>query len=344
MPGTKPLVQIKNINKFYGENHVVKDLSIDVQEGEFLTILGSSGSGKSTTLRMVAGFEQPTTGEILLAGTNVADKEPFERDVNTVFQSYALFPHMTIFDNVAYGLRMKKVPKDEIRERVMEMLNLVQLGGFEGRKPDQLSGGQKQRVAIARALVNRPKILLLDEPLGALDLKLRKQMQLELKRLQRKLNITFLYVTHDQEEALTMSDRIAIMHDGVLEQIGTPKEIYNRPCNGVVARFIGDINVFAGEADAALRAHLSCAPECRLYARPHKVRILHHESETEGAVNLHAVLESYEFLGAYTKIRARTPDGSQITSVMFGSDTEYEIGEKIVVSVFTKDVLALKEA
>ena len=198
MPDTKPLVQIKNINKFYGKNHVVKDLSIDVQEGEFLTILGSSGSGKSTTLRMVAGFEQPTTGEIMLDGINVADKEPFERDVNTVFQSYALFPHMTIFDNVAYGLKMQKTPKDEIRERVLEMLDLVQLGGFEGRKPDQLSGGQKQRVAIARALVNRPKILLLDEPLGALDLKLRKQMQLELKRLQRKLNITFLYVTHDQ--------------------------------------------------------------------------------------------------------------------------------------------------
>ena len=212
MPDTKPLVQIKNINKFYGKNHVVKDLSIDVQEGEFLTILGSSGSGKSTTLRMVAGFEQPTTGEIMLDGINVADKEPFER--------------------------------------VMEMLDLVQLGGFEGRKPDQLSGGQKQRVAIARALVNRPKILLLDEPLGALDLKLRKQMQLELKRLQRKLNITFLYVTHDQEEALTMSDRIAIMHDGVLEQIGTPKEIYEAPASKFVATFIGETNLFEGMVSA----------------------------------------------------------------------------------------------
>ncbi len=246
MPGKKALVQIKNINKFYGDNHVVKDLSLDVYEGEFLTVLGSSGSGKTTTLRMVAGFEQPTTGEILLDGTNVADKEPFERDVNTVFQSYALFPHMTIFDNVAYGLKMKKVPKDEIYDRVMEMLNLVQLGGFEGRKPSQLSGGQKQRVAIARALVNRPKILLLDEPLGALDLKLRKQMQLELKRLQRKLNITFLYVTHDQEEALTMSDRIAIMHDGVLEQVGTPKEIYEEPASKFVATFIGETNLFEG--------------------------------------------------------------------------------------------------
>ena len=241
-----PLVQIRGINKFYGDNCVVKDLMLDVYEGEFLTILGSSGSGKSTTLRMVAGFEQPTSGEILLAGENVADREPYERDVNTVFQSYALFPHMTIFDNVAYGLKMKKVPKSEIAERVHAMLDLVQLGGFAERKPSQLSGGQRQRVAIARALVNRPKILLLDEPLGALDLKLRKQMQLELKRLQRKLGITFLYVTHDQEEALTMSDRIAIMHDGVLEQVGTPHEIYEEPASTFVATFIGETNLFEG--------------------------------------------------------------------------------------------------
>ena len=189
------MVQIRNVNKAYGGNQVVKNLSLDVYEGEFLTILGSSGCGKTTTLRMVAGFEQPTSGEILVQGESIAEKEPFERDVNTVFQSYALFPHMTVFDNVAYGLKMKKVPKKEIYTRVMEMLELVQLGGFEKRMPSQLSGGQKQRVAIARALINRPKVLLLDEPLGALDLKLRKQMQLELKRLQRKLNITFMYVT-----------------------------------------------------------------------------------------------------------------------------------------------------
>ena len=248
--GNQPLIELKHVDKHYGDLHVLNDINLSVDRGEVVCIIGASGSGKSTTLRMVAGFEQPTTGEILLAGTNVADKEPFERDVNTVFQSYALFPHMTIFDNVAYGLKMKKVPKDEIRERVMEMLDLVQLGGFEGRKPDQLSGGQKQRVAIARALVNRPKILLLDEPLGALDLKLRKQMQLELKRLQRKLNITFLYVTHDQEEALTMSDRIAIMHDGVLEQIGTPKEIYEAPASKFVATFIGETNLFEGMVSA----------------------------------------------------------------------------------------------
>lgn len=209
----KNIVELTGVNKIYGTNHVVKDLTLTVEEGEFLTLLGSSGCGKTTTLRMIAGFEEPTTGSIKVEGEAIEEKEPYERDVNTVFQSYALFPHKTIYDNIAYGLKMKKVPKKEIAERVKEMMELVQLEGFEKRYPNQLSGGQKQRVAIARALINRPKVLLLDEPLGALDLKLRKQMQLELKRLQKKLNITFIYVTHDQEEALTMSDRIAIMHD-----------------------------------------------------------------------------------------------------------------------------------
>ena len=225
----KNIVELTGVNKIYGTNHVVKDLTLTVEEGEFLTLLGSSGCGKTTTLRMIAGFEEPTTGSIKVEGEAIEEKEPYERDVNTVFQSYALFPHKTIYDNIAYGLKMKKVPKKEIAERVKEMMELVQLEGFEKRYPNQLSGGQKQRVAIARALINRPKVLLLDEPLGALDLKLRKQMQLELKRLQKKLNITFIYVTHDQEEALTMSDRIAIMHDGVMDQIATPTEIYEHP-------------------------------------------------------------------------------------------------------------------
>lgn len=242
----KDIVELEGVNKFYGENHVVKDLNFNVHEGEFLTLLGSSGCGKTTTLRMIAGFEEPTSGNIRVEGEAIEEKEPFERDVNTVFQSYALFPHMTIFDNIAYGLKMKKVPKAEIKERVLEMMQLVQLEGFETRYPSQLSGGQKQRVAIARALINRPKVLLLDEPLGALDLKLRKQMQLELKRLQKKLNITFIYVTHDQEEALTMSDRIAIMHDGILDQLGTPEEIYEKPKTKFVATFIGETNIFDG--------------------------------------------------------------------------------------------------
>ncbi len=247
MAEKKIIVEIENVNKSYGgTNLVVKDLSLSVYEGEFLTLLGSSGCGKTTTLRMIAGFEEPTSGAILVEGENIENKEPYERNVNTVFQSYALFPHMNIFDNVAYGLKMKKVKKDKIKERVMEMLDLVQLGGFEKRFPSQLSGGQKQRVAIARALINQPKVLLLDEPLGALDLKLRKQMQIELKRLQRKLNITFVYVTHDQEEALSMSDRIAIMHDGVLEQIAKPWEIYEKPATKFVATFIGETNLFEG--------------------------------------------------------------------------------------------------
>ena len=244
----KNIVELTGVNKIYGTNHVVKDLTLTVEEGEFLTLLGSSGCGKTTTLRMIAGFEEPTTGSIKVEGEAIEEKEPYERDVNTVFQSYALFPHKTIYDNIAYGLKMKKVPKKEIAERVKEMMELVQLEGFEKRYPNQLSGGQKQRVAIARALINRPKVLLLDEPLGALDLKLRKQMQLELKRLQKKLNITFIYVTHDQEEALTMSDRIAIMHDGVMDQIATPTEIYEHPATKFVATFIGETNIFEGMA------------------------------------------------------------------------------------------------
>ncbi len=243
----KVIVEIKNINKFYGStNQVVKDLNLEIYEGEFLTLLGPSGCGKTTTLRMIAGFEEPTSGSILIEGQNIENKEPFERNINTVFQSYALFPHMTIYDNIAYGLKMKKAKKDVIRTRVMEMLELVQLGGFEKRYPSQLSGGQKQRVAIARALINQPRVLLLDEPLGALDLKLRKQMQLELKRLQRKLNITFIYVTHDQEEALSMSDRIAILYNGVLEQVAQPWEIYEKPATKFVATFIGETNLFEG--------------------------------------------------------------------------------------------------
>ena len=242
------MVKIDNVNKKYGDNHVVKDLFLEIKKGEFLTMLGPSGCGKTTTLRMIAGFEVPTTGNIYIEDEEIQNNEPYDREVNTVFQNYALFPHMSIYDNLAFGLSVKRVNKQEIKERVTEILELVQLVGFENRKPDQLSGGQKQRVAIGRALINRPKVLLLDEPLGALDLKLRKQMQFELKRLQKKLGITFVYVTHDQEEALTMSDRIAIMYGGNLEQVGTPKEIYEKPNSKFVADFIGESNIFYGVA------------------------------------------------------------------------------------------------
>ncbi|GAB6108641.1 ABC transporter ATP-binding protein [Fusibacter bizertensis] len=241
------IVTLIDVEKSFGKNKVVKKMNVEIKQGEFLTLLGPSGCGKTTTLRMIAGFEEATSGTILVQGESIENKEPFEREVNTVFQNYALFPHMNVFDNIAYALKIKKKSKEEITKRVNEMLELVQLKGYENRKPEELSGGQKQRVAIARALINNPKVLLLDEPLGALDLKLRKQMQVELKRLQKKLEITFVYVTHDQEEALTMSDRIAIMNEGVIEQLATPREIYERPLTKFVAGFIGESNIFDGE-------------------------------------------------------------------------------------------------
>ena len=237
------ILEMDNIIKKFENQEVIKNISIKVNKGEFLTLLGPSGCGKTTTLRIIAGFENPTSGSVLLEGIHVENKQPNERNVNTVFQNYALFPHMNVFENISYGLKIRKVNKLEIKKRVIEMLSLVQLEGYEKRKIEGLSGGQKQRVAIGRALINNPKILLLDEPLGALDLKLRKQMQIELKRLQKKLQITFVYVTHDQEEALNMSDRIAVMNEGIIEQIGSPQDIYERPKTKFVAGFIGESNL-----------------------------------------------------------------------------------------------------
>lgn len=239
----EPIISLKNISKSFGDNQVVKNVSLDIKEGEFFTFLGPSGCGKTTTLRLLAGFEILTDGEIFLEGKNVANMKPNLRNVNTVFQNYALFPHMNTEDNIAFGLVEKKVKKDVIKTKVAEMLRMVQMEGLEKRMPSQMSGGQKQRVAIARALVNNPKVLLLDEPLGALDLKLRKQMQSELKHLQKSLGVTFVFVTHDQEEALTMSDRIAVMNNGILEQVGSPEEIYNKPATKFVADFIGETNL-----------------------------------------------------------------------------------------------------
>ena len=238
------IVQLKNITKTFDDTQILKPTNLNIYEGEFLTFLGPSGCGKTTTLRIIAGLETPTEGSVLLQGQDVTALPPYKRNVNTVFQNYALFPHMNVFDNVAFGLVEKKWDKAAIREKVTEMLELVQLGKMEKRRPSQLSGGQKQRVAIARALANNPKVLLLDEPLGALDLKLRKQMQFELKALQKKLGTTFVYVTHDQEEALTMSDRIVIMNKGRFEQVGTAREIYEHPKTRFVADFIGESNIF----------------------------------------------------------------------------------------------------
>jgi spermidine/putrescine transport system ATP-binding protein len=252
----KIAVEVRDVVKRFGEVIAVDHVSLQIQDGEFFSMLGPSGCGKTTTLRMIAGFEQPTEGEIFIDGQPSAGISAYERNTNMVFQNYALFPHMTVADNVAFGLEMKRVPKAHRKRRVTEALEMVRLPGMENRKPKQLSGGQQQRVALARALVNRPAVLLLDEPLGALDLKLRKEMQLELKELQHQVGITFVYVTHDQEEALTMSDRIAVMHLGQVLQIGTPTEIYERPNSRFVADFIGETNFIEGEVVASNNGHV----------------------------------------------------------------------------------------
>lgn len=357
------IVDIKGVNKIYGTNHVVKDLNLLVEEGEFLTLLGSSGCGKTTTLRMITGFEEPTTGSITVEGEPIEDKEPYERNVNTVFQSYALFPHMTIYDNVAYGLKMKKVPKKEIKERVLKMLEMVQLSGFEKRYPSQLSGGQKQRVAIARALINRPKVLLLDEPLGALDLKLRKQMQLELKRLQKKLNITFIYVTHDQEEALTMSDRIAIMHDGVMDQIGSPTEIYERPATKFVATFIGETNVFDGtirsieggkavigiengevtssgsvEEGDGKNTGFAVNEFVTVSVRPEK---MHFSPKPVEGFTVPAVVRDYIYVGSVLKCIAVLPNGNEIKMEKLAGEELPPIGEKVFICWEPEDAVLI---
>ncbi len=243
----KKLIELKHIYKRFGENEIIKDISLDVYDGEFLTFLGPSGCGKTTILRMIAGFETPTDGEILLDGEDLIHIPANKRQINTVFQSYALFPHLTVRQNIEYGMKMRREPDSEIKERVDEMLEMTKLEALAKRRPSELSGGQQQRVAIARSLVNRPRVLLLDEPLGALDLQLRKSMQLELKRLQKMLKTTYVYVTHDQEEAMTMSDRVIVMHDGVIEQCGTAREIYSYPKTQFVSQFLGEANIFKGE-------------------------------------------------------------------------------------------------
>ncbi|MBE6054078.1 MAG: ABC transporter ATP-binding protein [Clostridium sartagoforme] len=241
------IIEIKGVSKTFEDNCVLDNLSLNIKKNEFLTLLGPSGCGKTTTLKIIAGFEEADEGEILFDGNDISLLPPYKRQVNTVFQKYALFPHMNVYDNVAFGLKIKKTPKDEIDSKVKEMLKLVSLEGFEKRKIESLSGGQQQRVAIARALVNEPEVLLLDEPLGALDLKLRKEMQIELKRIQQRLGITFIFVTHDQEEALTMSDTIIVMNKGKIQQMGSPEDIYNEPANAFVADFIGESNILEGK-------------------------------------------------------------------------------------------------
>ena len=336
------IVSLRNVEKWYGNNHVVKDMNLEIEEGEFLTLLGPSGCGKTTTLRMIAGFEDATEGSIEVQGVRVEEKEPFQRDVNTVFQNYSLFPHMTVYDNVAYGPTIRKMPKDEIRRRVTEMLELVQMANYEKRKPEALSGGQKQRIAIARALINNPRVLLLDEPLGALDLKLRKQMQIELKRLQKKLGITFVYVTHDQEEAMTMSDRIAVMRDGVILQMGAPMEIYERPATRFVADFIGESNVLEGRVTGVKEGVLSVetpAGGVRCWGqgfgvgdalcvaiRPEYLRI---SREPVDGFSLPATVKDFIYMGALIKTSLDLKNGQEVKLSRLEADSYLREGDAV---------------
>ncbi len=322
-------VELEHVRKLFGGFSAVDDISISVQEGEFITFLGASGSGKTTTLRMIAGFEQPTQGLIVMGGQVINALPPFKRNVNTVFQNYALFPHMSAWDNVAYGLRMKGIHGEELRRRVDAALEMVQLPHLAKRAPRQLSGGQQQRVALARALVNRPAVLLLDEPLGALDLKLRKEMQLELKHLQTQVGITFIYVTHDQDEALTMSNRIALMRSGRIEQVGTPSEIYERPATRYVADFIGETNLFEGRirelgtARAVVEVNglnliarpvhgLKEGSQAWLSVRPEIISVLKPEDAPPGFNVVQAVVDEGIYAGSMTKLLLKLPNGHSI--------------------------------
>jgi putative spermidine/putrescine transport system ATP-binding protein len=306
--GSAPAVSLEDVVKRFGEVVAVGGVTLDVAPGEFFSLLGPSGSGKTTCLRMIAGFEQPTSGSILLGGRNVSDLPPFERDVNTVFQDYALFPHMTVAQNVGYGLMVRKVPRDERLARVADALGMVRLEHLGNRRPGQLSGGQRQRVALARALVMRPKVLLLDEPLGALDLKLRQAMQIELKEIQQEVSLTFIYVTHDQEEALTMSDRLAVFNQGKVEQVGSPAEVYERPATAFVAGFIGVSNVLEGEP--AERITGSDRP---FTIRPEKIAIVPLDAEAdESQCTATGRVREVVYLGAITRYIVELDDGGEL--------------------------------
>ncbi len=312
-------IEFRNVSRIFSVRHqdqvgtvrAVDDVSLKIRDGEFFSLLGPSGSGKTTSLRMIAGFDRPTSGQILLYGQDVSNLPPYERDVNTVFQDYALFPHMTVAENIAYGLMIKKVAKEEREKRVDEILDLVRLTGFSGRKPSQLSGGQRQRVALARALVNHPKVLLLDEPLGALDLKLRQQMQVELKAIQQRVGITFIFVTHDQEEALTMSDRIAVFNQGKIEQVGTPAEVYEHPSTPFVAGFVGTSNLVDGETAKHITGSAS-----KFSIRPEKIHLASSGANVEADMFfVDGKVRDVVYLGLYTRYLVELSGGGDLVVV-----------------------------
>ena len=335
-------VRLERVSKFFGDVPAVDDLSLDIAEGEFFSLLGPSGCGKTTTLRMVAGLETPDTGTIEVAGRDVTRTPAYRRPVNTVFQSYALFPHLDVFENIAFGLREEKRPKDEVRRRVGEMVELVRLAGRERSRPKQLSGGQQQRVALARALVKHPAVLLLDEPLGALDLRLRKQLQSELKDVQRRVGITFAYVTHDQEEAFSMSDRVAVMNEGVLEQEGPPEEVYRRPATLFVAEFVGLANRLAGTvagssaegyavrlADGATAAAagpegLAEGDEVSLIVRPENMRLVDN--------GIPAVVRSVSYLGPSRSLRVDTETLGELALMIPGNAGSVADGDRVALA------------
>jgi putative spermidine/putrescine transport system ATP-binding protein len=304
-------VAVAGIRKTYGEVVAVDGVDLTVGDGEFFTLLGPSGSGKTTTLRIIAGFEQPDTGRVTLGGDDITDEPPYARDVNTVFQDYALFPHMTVSENVGYGLKVKGMPRRERNAQVAEVLRMVRLEGYGGRKPVQLSGGQRQRVALARSIVNRPKVLLLDEPLGALDLKLRQEMQVFLKSLQRELGMTFLYVTHDQEEALTMSDHVAVFNEGRIEQVGTPSDVYERPATEFVAGFVGTSNIIERGGR-------------RISVRPERIEI--------GGTGEPGTVADVVFVGAFTRVLVDTDAGDHLTLVRKNDGSTIEPGARVHLS------------
>lgn len=315
------ILQLRQIRKSFDNTEVLKGIDLEAGQGEFITLLGASGCGKTTTLRIIAGLELPDAGQVILEGQDITNREPNKRDVNTVFQNYALFPHMNVSDNVGYGLKIRKVPKAEIERKVEQALRLVQLEEYGKRMPDQLSGGQKQRIAIARAVINEPKVLLLDEPLGALDLKLRRQMQLELKRLQKRLGITFIYITHDQEEAINMSDRIGVMHEGILEQLGTPNEVYYQPKTSYVADFVGNANILHKNGETfAIRSE----------------NIL---MNGEAVCTQEAVVVEKSFAGGQLRILFGLPDGQTLTASRYGIDNDLQPGQQVKIGWDAKDAV-----
>ena len=337
-------IGLRGLRKEFGDVVAVDDLDLDIADGEFFSMLGPSGSGKTTVLRIVAGFERPSAGRVELHGEDVTDAAPFERDVNTVFQDYALFPHLTVQENVEYGLRVKKVPRAERRRRAEEALETVRLPDYGKRRPSQLSGGQRQRVALARALVNRPTVLLLDEPLGALDLKLRREMQIELKQIQRDVGITFVFVTHDQEEALTMSDRIAVFRDGHIEQIGSPVELYERPATPFTAGFVGTSNLLTGELAQRLVGR-----DGSFGIRPEKIRLSPADRPApDDHASTHGVVREVVYLGAATHAIVDLEGGGTLTVLQQNLEATADQmlafrGESVVLSWHPASVVTLTE-